>query len=405
MAPIDEDRLNPNVFNEKQIPKPAKTHHNSSSTSSNNTSNSNNIYNSGSSTNPYNNLSTYSHEATTIPPYVLYSIANNTIPAEVKQQQLVEQEKNIGTREITESISDPFISSLNNNWGVFLDTMDNTPAYAQGVLNQDKNNLNKLPDLSGSWGGDERLKQYLDPEEFVNLQTKPKGWWFSGLFRSESNTSTISNNSEKHGISNKNSRSGRKKSNKDKNYLFKQNLERLFLYNNYIPLIFRICIFIFSIISLALSSSIFRNSKGQYQLLGSSKLTLTSSLNQQPSTIMAICVQTVALVYLVYIAYDEFSSKPLGIRDPIAKIRLILLDLLFIIFSSANLSLSFNTLYDGRWVCTVDSQSVYPIVDSICNKQKALCAFLFLVLTLWVSNFTISVLRVVEKVSYTNSPR
>ena len=114
---------------------------------------------------------------------------------------------------------------------------------------------------------------------------------------------------------------------------------------------------------------------------------------------MAICVQSIAMVYLIYITWDEFNAKPLGIRNPLAKIRLILLDLLFIIFSSANLSLSFNTLYDGRWVCQIDEYSMYPKVESICDKQRALAAFLFLVLVMWVSTFTVSILRVIEKVS------
>ena len=55
-------------------------------------------------------------------------------------------------------------------------------------------------------------------------------------------------------------------------------------------------------------------------------------MEQQPSTIMALVVQSCALVYVIYIAYDEYTGKPLGLREPMSKMRLILLDLLFIIF-------------------------------------------------------------------------
>lgn len=121
---------------------------------------------------------------------------------------------------------------------------------------------------------------------------------------------------------------------------------------------------------------------------------------------MAICVNSIAVLYLVYIGYDEFSGKPLGLRNPLSKLRLILLDLLFIIFSSANLSLTFNTLYDSQWVCTTEEASnrQLPRIDYICRKQRALAAFLFMVLFMWVTTFTISIVRVVEKVS-SSSPR
>jgi hypothetical protein len=95
-------------------------------------------------------------------------------------------------------------------------------------------------------------------------------------------------------------------------------------------------------------------------------------------------------------------------------------DLLFIIFDSANLSLAFDTLFDVRWSCrsaasTADSGAdlnVYAqlsfmissnadlrvtksirTVGPICDRQRALAAFLFLALCAWISAFTVSVFR------------
>lgn len=333
------------------------------------------------STNPYSHISNYSHEATTVPPYVLYGIANSA-----KQQDSKKGYTN--TNHIGQTVQDPFISSLNNNWGTFFQTVDSTPAYAEGVLNHDTEALKGLPDLSGKWGGDERLKHYLNNQSsYPDSNLSEKKW-----YQKTSSKSDLS--SDDNDYSKTRSKAGYWMSTERRDE-WKPTLKRLFLYNNYIPLFFRIFIIILSIVALALSADIFRLSKKRVRYSNDE----TGTITQQPSTIMAICVQSIAMVYLIYITWDEFNAKPLGIRNPLAKIRLILLDLLFIIFSSANLSLSFNTLYDGRWVCQIDEYSMYPKVESICDKQRALAAFLFLVLVMWVSTFTVSILRVIEKVS------
>lgn len=158
--------------------------------------------------------------------------------------------------------------------------------------------------------------------------------------------------------------------------------------NSYFPLFFRLISISLSTIALGLSSRLV-------------KLTKAFDISQQPSPLMAMIVQAVGILYLLYITYDEFTSQPLGLRDPTAKIRLVLLDLLFIIFSSANLSLSFQSIFDSRWVCTVGSGPQELLYDSsMCNEVKALTAFLFLTLVAWCINFTISVFRIVHAVSY-----
>ena len=177
--------------------------------------------------------------------------------------------------------------------------------------------------------------------------------------------------------------------------VWKPRLNFILLNNPYVPLTLRAIIFILSTVALGLAGSVYVHS------INASPDPIT----QQPSTIMAVTVQTTALVYLVYITYDEYSGQPIGLREPKAKMRLIMLDLLFIIFSSANLSLAFNTVYDATWICHVgDSDSLaqhlaLPFNAAICSRQKALASFLFMVLVMWVATFTISIFRLVERVT------
>lgn len=126
-----------------------------------------------------------------------------------------------------------------------------------------------------------------------------------------------------------------------------------------VPLTFRSIIWLLSLLALSLAGSIFHMSNAY-------------NVEQKASTVMAIVVDAIALVYLIYITYDEYSGKPLGLRSPTAKIRLrgcsrrtfgwrgppladwlliVMFDLVFIVFDSANLSLAFDTLFDARWSC------------------------------------------------------
>lgn len=119
------------------------------------------------------------------------------------------------------------------------------------------------------------------------------------------------------------------------------------------------------------------------------------SHRQGPSALMAIIVDAVALVYLIYITWDEYTSKPLGLRSPSAKARLILLDIFFIVFDSANLSLAFASLSEVTGSCTEAevNQTIDPRNDSICVRQKALASVLLVALLAWLTTFSISVLR------------
>jgi len=149
-----------------------------------------------------------------------------------------------------------------------------------------------------------------------------------------------------------------------------------------VPLILRTTVWCFSLSALALGGSIQHMSDAGHH-------------NQGPSALMAIIVDAVALIYLIYITFDEYTSKPLGLRSPTAKARLILLDLFFIVFDSANLSLAFDSLSEVTGSCTEAdiNYQLDPRNGSICVRQKALASVLLVALLAWLMTFALSVLR------------
>lgn len=53
-----------------------------------------------------------------------------------------------------------------------------------------------------------------------------------------------------------------------------------------------------------------------------------------------------------------------------------MLDLLFIIFDSANLSLAFDTLYDVRWSCISANTEGLGVVSNVMNSMNPGLQFL-----------------------------
>ncbi|KAL9615413.1 MAG: hypothetical protein Q9167_000091 [Letrouitia subvulpina] len=138
-----------------------------------------------------------------------------------------------------------------------------------------------------------------------------------------------------------------------------------------IPLVIRSIVWMFSAIALSLGAYLSKISGEE------------DTYTNDTSAIMAIVVDAVALLYLLYITYDEYTGKPLGLRSAGAKMRLIFLDLFFIVFDSANLSLAFQVAGDlcGRAESTT------------CKLQNALASVLLIALIAWLLTFAISVLR------------
>ncbi|KAF2713154.1 hypothetical protein K504DRAFT_131954 [Pleomassaria siparia CBS 279.74] len=156
-----------------------------------------------------------------------------------------------------------------------------------------------------------------------------------------------------------------------------------------VPLAVRMVVLTFSVMALALAGSIFHRSD-------------SVGCENNSSTWMALLVDVVAIFYTSYITYDEYTSKPLGLRSHNAKMRLIFVDLAFIVFDSANLSLAFQALTDDRWACREsddDPGSYCRFSRDICVRQKALTATLFIALLAWLTTFAVSTLRLIERVA------
>ena len=163
---------------------------------------------------------------------------------------------------------------------------------------------------------------------------------------------------------------------------FFKRLQTTLLTSPIVPLVFRLTVWFFSLVALALGGSIQHLSKQYHHPQG-------------PSALMAIIVDAVALVYLFYITLDEYTSKPLGLRSTRSKTRLVLLDIFFIVFDSANLSLAFEVLSDSGGSCkAVEINQAYsPRNGPICSRQKALASVLLVALIAWLLTFTVSIFR------------
>lgn len=183
--------------------------------------------------------------------------------------------------------------------------------------------------------------------------------------------------------------------------------------NPLVPLMIRLIVLAFVLGGLALGVTIYRGSNA----LNVSPVVRSSTgggpdgdeqyiCEQQASTYMAFIVDTIAVLYLIYITYDEYTNKPLGLRRSRDKVRLLLLDLLFIVFSAANLSLAMNTLDDEQWACYSNplgvggdndnsqvAESTCVKDNDLCHRQRALCGILVIALVAWVMTFAISILR------------
>lgn len=341
----------------------------------------------------------YSLAPSVVPPYVLDKISqahykdqlNNTNVNNNQSDTLLLVRSNSTAKDDEQFASfanDPFISAVGHNWPDFIHAVKAPTQFTvDRVAHIDL--YSNYEDFSKPWGGDERLRLALlgpgQGESLSNLEKTP-GFW-SRLFARNSNRLA---DSPRHRL-----KAGYWMLDEKRKDLL-PTLRRIFVQNPLVPLLLRVLGLIFSACSLALACSIFVQLRRKYQ---------NTTITQEPSTIFAIVVQSFAIPYIVYIAYDEYSGKPLGLRNPVDKMKLIMLDLFFIICSSANLSLTFNSLFDDEWVCMVSNNTLQavPTVGSLCRRQRALSSFLLVVLCLWVVTFTISIFRIVDRVSV--SPR
>lgn len=147
------------------------------------------------------------------------------------------------------------------------------------------------------------------------------------------------------------------------------------------PLIFRLTVLITTLSALVVAVNMFKREKDPL---------ITTTYETSQSTI-AIIIDSVAIPYIVYMTWDEYTGKPLGLRQPGQKVSLTLLDVIFIAFKSASTALAFEAL--------VYHTGKSSTVEETTNKRlaQALAALMLVGLISWILNFTISVFRLAEK--------
>ena len=141
------------------------------------------------------------------------------------------------------------------------------------------------------------------------------------------------------------------------------------------PLLFRLIVMITSIVALGVAGRI-------YYLEDS----VDKDSAERTQSVVAIVVDCVAIPYIGYMIWDEYTGKPLGLRSAVSKMSLILLDLFFIIFKSASTALAFESL-------------IYHNVTESTVRQlaKALATFMLVGLISWTMTFTVNIFRTVER--------
>ena len=140
------------------------------------------------------------------------------------------------------------------------------------------------------------------------------------------------------------------------------------------PLVFRLTVMITSILALGIAAQVHKVEDED------------NDTAEETQSIVAIVVDCVAIPYIGYMIWDEYTGKPLGLRSAVSKISLILLDLFFIIFKSASTALAFESL-------------VYHNLtdDRVRNLSKALAAFMLIGLMAWTMNFAVNIFRTIER--------
>ncbi|KAF7553564.1 hypothetical protein G7046_g7068 [Stylonectria norvegica] len=147
------------------------------------------------------------------------------------------------------------------------------------------------------------------------------------------------------------------------------------LRHTFAPLLFRMIVMVTSILALGISARI-------YLLEDIDK----HETAEETQSIIAVVVDCVAIPYIGYMIWDEYTGKPLGLRSAVNKISLILLDLFFIIFKSASTALAFESLV------------YHNLTDErVKNLSKALAAFMLIGLMSWTMNFAVNIFRTIER--------
>ncbi|KAL2352485.1 hypothetical protein BJ546DRAFT_211322 [Cryomyces antarcticus] len=177
----------------------------------------------------------------------------------------------------------------------------------------------------------------------------------------------------------------------------KKHAKHVLLKNPLMPLVLRLIVLTLTAAALGIGANLFTSVKSI-----NSQRDNNERCEQRSSSYMAIIVDAFAIPYLGYVTWDEYMSPPLGLRPVSAKLSLIFLDLVFVVFDTANMSLAIDALRDPLWACYADNPqfaiptvrgSTCPLQPGICGYQKGLSGVLFVALVAWLATFATSVFR------------
>ncbi|PHH74755.1 hypothetical protein CDD82_4795 [Ophiocordyceps australis] len=107
---------------------------------------------------------------------------------------------------------------------------------------------------------------------------------------------------------------------------------------------------------------------------------------ERTQSLVAVGVDCVAIPFIAWMIWDEYTGKPIGLRSGVSKIRLILLDVFFIIFKSASTGLAFESLVYHNF--KAHALLRFSIVLGVFELVGLIC---------WTMNFMINVVRTVER--------
>ena len=170
-----------------------------------------------------------------------------------------------------------------------------------------------------------------------------------------------------------------------------ERIQRTIFRSAFIPLIFRLIVFSFCVTALGLGGTIYL---GIHSLPPKvDPVCETNYETSNTSSLMAVIIDSAAIIYLFYITWDEYQGLPLGLRSGKAKVFVLLFDLFFIVFSSANVTLAFESIARFDTSCQVYDSSHNV---NIKWKQDFLASTLLVALIAWLMTFAVSVLRYVS---------
>ncbi len=146
------------------------------------------------------------------------------------------------------------------------------------------------------------------------------------------------------------------------------------------PLLLRLAMWVLSLVALALGVDLLRRPRSERE----------PRLHR--AAVLTVIVSGTAAVFLLFITYDEYSSKPLGLRAPSVKLRLLLLDLVFVVAMTANMTQSAHNFWARAYVAAAK-----PLRER--RQQVALITILAVTLAVWLVTFVITAFRLVARVA------